>query len=306
MATHIKIISLMIFACFVCKSISNNIVTLPDAFYYNLTTTSRVDFFVIHHQRQLAANTKALDEKLEDFKKSYNSRLDTIALHGDFLQAKLNELENKLNPLELLEDVNDYCIQKYRSKIPVWATIKTNLGNYIAKANQAYASLVSGAASTLQNLKNYYANQFANGLKDCKKKKETETNYTICFTNVVKTTTAVTSTNTNTFMNQMSSAECSANLKLKETFDCYGIQVFNTLDAIGGINGLVENCINGHEFCPSCSDQLSATEGRCPYQIGWHLGEDDVTSEKITNPFKGVTKSTPCLQINFIRKSALV
>lgn len=102
----------------------------------------------------------------------------------------------------------------------------------------------------------------------------------------------------------MTAAECSSNTKIDEAFDCYSVQVYQTFTTMGEVNGLIENCIAGHDFCAPCDDENSEiTKGRCPYQMAWHLVDNDLTGDKIVNPFKGINSTTPCLQINFITKN---
>lgn len=103
----------------------------------------------------------------------------------------------------------------------------------------------------------------------------------------------------------MTAALCSANTKVDEAFDCYSTHVYQTFNAIGEAAGLIDNCVAGHDLCPPCDseEQHVITKGRCPYQMAWHLADDDLTGEKIINPFKGINSTTPCLQVNFIRNN---
>lgn len=106
----------------------------------------------------------------------------------------------------------------------------------------------------------------------------------------------------------MSTSECSSNTKIDEAFDCYSFNVYQTFTSIGEVNGLIENCMAGHDYCPPCDndvDNLDQVKGRCPYQMAWHLADDDLTGDKIVNPFKGINSTTPCLQVNFITKNFL-
>lgn len=246
---------------------------------------------------------KELEESLANFKTNFYARLDVIAFNIELLEAKLEEVDNKLNPLVLLDDINDYCVHKYRAKLPQIAQLTTKLKECTLKGNNAYSGLVSAVETTVRNLKNYYTSTLTSAVNDCRKKHAghfTETNYTQCISTAVTNASAKTYADTNTFQNQMKTAECNAAMKVREVFDCYNVQVFSTFKAIGEVMASVENCIGGQEFCPTCGDDTAVTKGRCPYHMSWHLADSDLTSEKINNPFKGITKTTPCLQLNFI------
>ncbi|XP_018784348.1 PREDICTED: uncharacterized protein LOC108966069 isoform X1 [Bactrocera latifrons] len=300
---------LLVMCCAYGVQVNCEITILPDVLYYNITTTPRADLFYLHHQRQFAINVKELEQSLVDFRAKYYARLDVIAYNIELLETKLEEVDNKLNPLVLLDDINDYCVHKYRAKLPQIAQLTVKMKECTLKGNNAYSGFVSGAEATVRNLKSYYTSTFATAVNDCKKKHAghyTESNYTQCISTAVANAATKTYADTNVFENQMKAAECNAAMKIREVFDCYNLQVFPTFKTIGEVMGLVENCIAGQEFCPTCGDDTALTKGRCPYHMSWHLADSDLSSEKINNPFKGITKTTPCLQVNFITKGIAV
>ncbi|XP_011181842.2 uncharacterized protein LOC105211870 [Zeugodacus cucurbitae] len=298
---------LLVLSC--AYNVQGEITILPDVLYYNLTTTSRADLFHMHHLRQFGINVKELEQSLVDFKDKYHARLDVIGYNIELLETKLEEVDNKLNPLMLLGDINDYCVNKHRAKLPQIAQLTIKMKECTLKGTNSYNGFVSGAEATVRNLKNYYTSNFATAVNECKKKHANqlaERNYTQCISTAVTNAATKTYADTNVFQNQMKTAECNAAMKIREVFDCYNLQVFSTFNTIGEVMGLVENCIAGQEFCPSCGDDTVLTKGRCPYHLSWHLADSDMTSEKINNPFKGIAKTTPCLQVNFITKGIAV
>ncbi|XP_054746933.1 uncharacterized protein LOC129252763 [Anastrepha obliqua] len=304
MKRHICIhkITLALFVLCIC-GVKCEITIVPDALYYNITTTPRADLYHMHNQRQFTVNVKELEQSLLNFKASYHARLDVIGLNIDLLETKLEEVDNRLNPLMLLDDINDYCVQKHRVKLPQITQLTIKMKKCTLKGTNAYAGIVSAAERTLRNLKSYYTNTLASAVNDCKTKHAgnfAESNYTTCVSTAVNNAATKTHADTNKFQNQMKTAECTAGTKVREIFDCYSVKVFSAIKIIGEVMELVENCITGQKFCPSCGDETAFTKGRCPYHLGWHLAESDLTSEKINNPFKGISKTTPCLQINFI------
>ncbi|XP_075144585.1 uncharacterized protein LOC142219519 [Haematobia irritans] len=284
------------------RRVESNITVMPEARFFDMP--SKVENYVLQHQRQFEDHIKELDRHLEEIRSKYDMRLDVIEYYSSVVDVRLDDLQNKLDPMEMLGGINDHCVQKYRGKIPAEGVLKETLKTCINKAKQSFTPLLNGAENTLRNIKNHYNNQFTNSMKECKRKHEKdETKYHTCAANGIKTTTTYFSTNTNNFLNQLTSAECSANTKIDEAFDCYSTNVYQTFSSIGEITGLIENCIAGYELCQPCpNDDPDYIKGRCPYQMGWHLADQDITAENIVNPFRGVNSTTPCLQINFITK----
>lgn len=309
MQRHLSKLTLVVLVLCCAYSVQCEITILPDTFYYNITTTPRADLFYLHHQHQFGTNMKELEQSLVDFRAKYYARLDVIAYNVEVLETKLEEVDNKLNPLVLLDDINDYCVHKYRAKLPQIAQLTVKMKECTLKGNNAYSGLVSAAEATVRNLKSYYTSNFATAVNDCKKKHTghfTESKYTQCILTAGTNAATKTYADTNVFENQMKAAECNADMKIREVFDCYNLQVLSTFETIGEVKTLVENCIAGHEFCPTCGDDAALSKGRCPYHMSWHLADSDLSSEKINNPFKGITKTTPCLQVNFITKGIAI
>uniref|UniRef100_A0A1B0BQV0 Uncharacterized protein n=1 Tax=Glossina palpalis gambiensis TaxID=67801 RepID=A0A1B0BQV0_9MUSC len=246
---------------------------MPEAWYSSQSATARVDNYILQHQRQFEQQLKDIDRQLEDFRSSYALRLSVIEAYDQIVADKLKEMENKFYPLEMLNEVNDFCVEKYRDKIPIAHTVKSNLKESMRKASSALSAMVKNPEDTLKNMRNHF----------------------------IKATDTYFITNLNNFLNQMNSAACMANTKFDDAFDYYSMQIYATFTAIGEAAGFISNCMAGHDVCSPCNDEnLSAVKGRCPYHMAWHLEDDDLSGETIFNPFKGINKTTPCLQINFI------
>lgn len=101
----------------------------------------------------------------------------------------------------------------------------------------------------------------------------------------------------------MKQASFTASIKIKEAFDCHSTIVYSSLTQIGAVVGLVDSCAAGHEFCPKCSTSETSSTGRCPYVMNLQLTDQELGSERIPNPFKGVSKATPCLKILFSNRN---
>uniref|UniRef100_A0A1A9VUU0 Uncharacterized protein n=1 Tax=Glossina austeni TaxID=7395 RepID=A0A1A9VUU0_GLOAU len=257
----------------IVEIIVKQVTIMPEAWYSSQSATARVDNYILQHQRQFEQQLKDIDRQLDDFRNSYVLRLSVIEAYDQIVADKLKEMENKFYPLEMLNEVNDFCVEKYRDKIPIAHSVKSHLKECMRKASSALSTMLKNPEDTLKNMRNHF----------------------------IKTTDTYFITNLNNFLNQINSAGCMANTKFDEAFDCYSAQVYSTFTAIGEAAGFISNCMAGHDVCPPCNDEnLSAVKGRCPYHMAWHLEDDDLSGETIFNPFKGINNTTPCLQINFI------
>lgn len=154
---------------------------MPEALYNNSNPNAKVDNYILQHQRQFEDHIKGLENHLEDSRKYFNMRLDVIEFYNSVVDVKLQDMQDKLDPMEMLGDVNDYCVEKYRGRIPAEGVMKENLKVCINKAKTAFTPMLNAAENTLRNIKNHYNNQFTNSMKDCKKKFEkNESKYQNC------------------------------------------------------------------------------------------------------------------------------
>ena len=159
---------------------------MPEAMYTSASPTAKVDNYILQHQRQYEEQMKDLDKYLEDFRKKFDLRLEMIEYYDAIVDVKLRDMKDKLDPLEMLGDINDHCVEKYRGKIPADNTLKETLKTCIKKAKTAFASLVTSPENTLKNIRNHYNNNFANVIRDCKRKYEKdEIKYHNCAANAV-------------------------------------------------------------------------------------------------------------------------
>lgn len=160
---------------------------MPEALYPNSSNSAKVDNYILQHQRQFQEHMKGLDKHLEDSRNRFELRLDVVEYYDAIIDVKLREMEDKLDPLEMLGDVSDYCVEKYRGRIPAEGVLKANLKSCITKSKQAFAPMLTSAENTLKNIKNHYNNQFTNAMKECKKRNEkNEVKYQNCAANGVR------------------------------------------------------------------------------------------------------------------------
>ncbi|XP_037948456.1 uncharacterized protein LOC119679933 [Teleopsis dalmanni] len=263
----------------------------------NLTTTTRAEDYVIQNQRQYAANILSYESQLAEFKLSYQQQLNAIAVQTTLVEDKLSEVEEKLNPLELLDDLSKHCVQKYRIKIAKIATVKASLASCAATASNVMASLVAPAETTMRNLINYYA-QLNTNLNACKQKFENlVVNYTLCVTPLINTANSVTKTNQKTFATQIQELKCSGTGRITQSLDCSFTILYNTISVIGETTRLIDNCIAGLEYCPPCQ---SAPVDSCPHSIDLTISDLIYKNATIKNPFYGLNSTVPCIKIYFV------
>lgn len=159
---------------------------MPEAMYSGTSPTAKVDNYILQHQRQFEKQMNDLDEYLEDFRKEFDMRLEMIEFYDAIVDVKLRDMKEKLDPMEMLGDINDHCVEKYRGRIPADNVLKENLKTCIRKAKTAIAPSLTNPENTLKNIRNHYNNNFANAIKECKRKFEKdETKYQNCAANAV-------------------------------------------------------------------------------------------------------------------------
>lgn len=147
----------------------------------NLPIPSGTANYITHNYQQYNSTLATLEIYLAQFKTKYFERIEALQHNEAFLDEELDKALRQINPLEALDDVNSFCVNKYRGKLPDLNIIKTNLATCDTNANNAYNSIIVAPLTTLRNLRNYYANQFTNELKACQKRHENnETLYVNC------------------------------------------------------------------------------------------------------------------------------
>uniref|UniRef100_A0A1B0ACM9 Uncharacterized protein n=1 Tax=Glossina pallidipes TaxID=7398 RepID=A0A1B0ACM9_GLOPL len=144
------------------------VTVMPEAWYSSQSATARVDNYILQHQRQFEQQLKDIDQQLEDFRNSYTLRLSVIEAYDQIVADKLKEMENKFYPLEMLNEVNDFCVEKYRDKIPIAHSVKSHLKECMRKSSSALSAMLKNPEDTLKNMRNHFVAQFSNGIKEYK------------------------------------------------------------------------------------------------------------------------------------------
>lgn len=146
----------------------------------------RPDDYVYANKLQNARNIKDYDDQMDEFKRRYNERVDTINIQLDMLVDAIEQNEARLYPLELLSDYSKECVRAQRPYLPIVASTKTNINSCISTATGALNSLLSYALSTRNTLNTYYTNTYDKGITTCDTKyNPLSLNYTQCITSLV-------------------------------------------------------------------------------------------------------------------------
>ncbi|XP_037816601.1 uncharacterized protein LOC119606989 [Lucilia sericata] len=258
----------------------------------NYNTSVRTDEYINMNRQQYAKNVQDYDKQIEVFKQSYAASLDTINIRQDMLIDTLVQTEQKLNPLEILSNLSQKCVSKYRSSIPTVAATKTKLNNCVTTANQQLNSMLSSPLSTRNSLENYYKNNFERDIASCQKTYNAlPLNYTMCITDVVNAANSYTINNQKNFATQMNVAECSAKANINKALDCSYIVEKQTISSIAEAETLIQKCLAGQDECKQCNlYSCSEVHNMKRYEISY-------TSKTMENPFYGRNDIKNCLML---------
>lgn len=147
----------------------------------NLNITSPTDDYVRQNQRQYAANIAWMDMRLADFKACYERELGVLTNQQILLIPKLQEVDNKLYPLEVLDDFHKHCVQKYSWKLAAPSSTQLTITNCVQTAINSFYSYSNQPTNYRNTLNNYYNINLVNALNLCKKNNPIQTqNYTNC------------------------------------------------------------------------------------------------------------------------------
>lgn len=124
--------------------------------------------------------------QMEKFRQIYSGRVNVFNDQLDMLIDSVVQIEERLNPLEVLSDFSKKCVTKYRSSIPTVASTKSSISSCVVTANNQLTSMLNSPLSTKNSLQSYYTNYFEKEIVNCAKKFDNVTaNYTTCVTSVV-------------------------------------------------------------------------------------------------------------------------
>ena len=128
------------------------------------------------------------DYQMESLKKSYAASFNATQIKGDKLIKSLNDINERLNSLELGNDNNRNCVNKYRFSLPTVAATKVAINNCINTANNEIDNILMNAKYIRIHLEYYYSKDFEWAIGNCKRMYEMpqyHTNYVSCLMDAV-------------------------------------------------------------------------------------------------------------------------
>ncbi|EDW71422.1 uncharacterized protein [Drosophila virilis] len=257
--------------------------------------SAHMEDYIAQNQRQYDAKLKNWEDELALFRKTFTSELRAINVHADQLEVKLEEAKARLNPIELIDSWHKHCVQNYSATIPLIANVRSALNGCFNTANSNLNSILTNAQNSFNSLKNFYNSNLKTLLSDCEKRNpKSQMNYTICVENVISTTNTFTQNNQKNFNNYMQQAQCTADIRTTQAWECAFNTVYSTSSSLGTAIRLIDDCIANKLACASVSCTSSCTNQMI---ISWK--ENDFLNATIKNPFYGLDSKLSCLEMKF-------
>ncbi|KAH8401540.1 hypothetical protein KR009_006325 [Drosophila setifemur] len=253
--------------------------------------THSLDAYIEQNQRQWDAKIRLYEDEMDNFRLLFSKRLEAIDSQADSMELKLNEASARLDPLALISPWTRNCVQNYSSTIPTVNIARAA----IVKCKESISNVLTSVESTSNTLKSYYNVNVKNGLADCVKRfPNAQLNYTICVTKVVGDANKYTVTNQNTFNTNLKNAECTADSRIRSSWQCSFNQVYSYTSTVEVALRLVDDCIANREVCGS-----EACISGCPNVTNINLADISFSNDTIPNPFRLISKQSECLTFKF-------
>ncbi|KAH8300077.1 hypothetical protein KR044_009522, partial [Drosophila immigrans] len=257
--------------------------------------TAHMDDYIRLNQRQYEAKSKKFEDEIATFRETYGRELRAISVQADLLQLKLDEATERLRPIELIDSWHNQCVQNYSATIPTVASVRAALTSCTTAAQNNLNGYLQNAQNTYNSYKSYHTNNVKNMLTDCEKKHPaSQQNYTNCVTSAIATANVNTIANQKNFITYMEQANCAANTRITQAWECSFTTVHNTISTLGVAVRLIDDCIANKMSCAS----VSCTTG-CKNHMVVSLSEADFLNNTINNPFIGLSSKLGCLEIKF-------
>lgn len=257
-----------------------------------LNATNNVQDFIALSYRQYEAQIAEYEARISAFRDAYGKQLKPLDSQRILIEQKVNELEDRLNPLQLLGETSKYCVQKYRYNLTTITDVRTPITNCISSATSNLNGYVSSPENTKNTFRNYLNNNIRSTLNNCERNHNASlTNYTICVTDTIAVANAYASNNRNTFNTQMRNAECSADNRIQVAVECSFTTVFSAISNVGQVTRLIDDCLNNVNDCPRC-------DGACPDTTYIQFDKDYYYNRTITNPFYNRISDSGCMALS--------
>ncbi|XP_017069506.1 uncharacterized protein LOC108106776 [Drosophila eugracilis] len=255
-----------------------------------------LELYIQQNQRQYDAKIKQMEVQLANFKILFNTRIEALTVQADSMQLKLEEASAHLYPITLIDAWSRQCVQNYSVIIPTITAARVS----ITKCAENLNGVLNSPESTYNSLNSYYKNNLKNNLAQCVKlHPSAQLNYTLCVTNVISDANKYTTTSQNNFNNYLKSSECTAENRIRSSWQCSFGQIYSITSKVEVALRLVDICILNEAVCGNIS--CSAEKPTCPNVANVTLEEINPGNYTIQNPFYFVTEKMNCVEFK-IRK----
>ncbi|EDV56140.2 uncharacterized protein LOC6549607 [Drosophila erecta] len=255
-------------------------------------SSQSMELYIIQNQRQFDAKIKQLADELANVKNLFQKQLTAIDVQADSMQLKLEQAIVHLDPIILIDSWSKQCVQNYSSSIPTITVARDS----IIKCKESISGIFNAPDNNYNTLNNYYKNNVKNGLAQCLKLHHTaQINYTLCVIKVIDDANKYTISTQNTFHTNLRSSECTADIRIRTSWQCSFGQVYSITTKVEQALQLIYSCISNKIICGSFERQ------DCPYKSYVTLAEINPLNDTILNPFKGVTNDMKCLEFQIKR-----
>ncbi|XP_046806010.1 uncharacterized protein LOC111684547 [Lucilia cuprina] len=265
----------------------------PYNYSSNSNSSLRTEVYINMNRQQYAKIIEGYDIQMELFKQSYAASLDTINIRQDMLVDTLVQTDAELNPLEILSNLSQKCVSKYRSSIPTVAVTKRNINNCITTASQQVNGMLSIPLNTRTSTESYLKNTFERDINLCGRTYSLlPFNYTMCVINAVDAANIYVFNSQKNFANQMDVASCSSKSNIKKALDCSYLVEKEAISAIAESKTLIDKCLTGQNKCKPCNQGFTCSE---VYYMQRY--EVSYSSKTMDNPFYGRNDIKNCLML---------
>ncbi|XP_017003381.2 uncharacterized protein [Drosophila takahashii] len=250
-----------------------------------------MDLYILQNQRQYDAKLKQIEDQLANFRILFSKRIEALTVQADSMQSKLEQASAQLDPITLIDSWTKQCVQNYSVTIPTISAARTSITN----CAQSISGVLNSPESTYNQLNNYYKNNLKNGLAQCLKLHPVaQLNYTLCVTKVIGDANKHTVTTENNFNTYLKSSECTAESRIRSSWQCSFAQVYSITSSVEVALKLIDNCIENRQVCGSIT--CSTDRPTCPNVTNVTLAEINPKNDTILNPFTFVTDNMGCVE----------
>ncbi|KAH8365402.1 hypothetical protein KR084_012796 [Drosophila pseudotakahashii] len=250
-----------------------------------------MDLYILQNQRQYDAKLKQLEDQLANFKILFSKRIEALNVQADSMQLKLEQASAHLDPITLIDSWSKQCVQNYSVTIPTISAARTS----ITKCAENINGVLNSPESAYNSLNNYYRINLKNGLAQCVKLHPVaQLNYTLCVTKVIGDANKYTVTSQNNFNNYLKSSECTAESRVRSSWQCSFGQVYSITSSVEVALQLIDTCIENRQVCGSITCAIDRPT--CPNVTNVTLAEINPKNDTILNPFTFVTNNMGCVE----------